>query len=265
MEPVMTQSRVLGTILAAALLALAVLPAAQARQANPVDADPARMAAARAHMFHGMETVHSMVMGNRFEHIGDGADAAILWEIQGWIGGDVRKFWVKTQGEYALDAAQFDSAEIQALYSRAISPYFDLQLGVRHDLEPGPRSSYGVVGLQGLAPYWFEVNAAAFISDAGDLTARVEAEYDLLLTQRLVLQPRAELQFAAGEIADHDLGSGLTETEFGLRLRYEISREFAPYIGIEWHDLQGDTADLARLRSEATGDRVIAVGVRFWF
>jgi copper resistance protein B len=261
MERIMTPCR----ILAAALLALTILPAAQARQGNPVDADPARMAAARAHMFHGMEAVHSMVSANRFEYAGDGNDEAFVWDVQGWIGGGERKFWIKTQGEYALGASQFDAAEIQALYSRALSPHFDLQLGVRHDFEPGPSTSYAVVGVQGLAPYWFEVSAAAFLSDAGDLTARVEAEYDLLLTQRLVLQPRAELQFAAGDVAEHGLGSGLTETGFGLRLRYEITREFAPYIGVEWHDLQGDTADLARLGSEATGDRVVVAGIRFWF
>ncbi|WP_417483289.1 copper resistance protein B [Maricaulis sp.] len=251
--------------LAAVLLALAILPAAQARQGNPVDADPARMTAARARMFHGMGTTHSMVLVDRFEHLSGGEDDAFLWDAQGWIGGDERKFWIKTGGEYSFDASEFDSAEIQALYSRAISPNFDLQIGLRHDFEPGPSTSYGVVGVQGLAPYWFEIDAAAFLSDAGDLTARIEAEYDLLITQRLVLQPRAEVQFAAGDIADHDLGSGLTETEFGLRLRYEFSREFAPYVGIEWHDLQGDTADLARLAGEATSDRVIAVGIRFWF
>tara|TARA_R110000744_G_scaffold64810_3_gene133336 strand:+ start:18083 stop:18868 length:786 start_codon:yes stop_codon:yes gene_type:complete len=252
-------------ILAATLLALTVLPAAQARQGNPVDADPARMAAARAHMFHGMGGTHSMVLVDRFEHLSGGDDDALLWDAQGWVGGDEQKFWFKTEGEYAFDASEFESAQLQALYSRAISPNFDLQLGVRHDIEPGPSTSYGVVGLQGLAPYWFEVDAAVFLSDAGDVTARMEAEYELLITQRLVLQPRAELHFAAGEIAGHDLGSGLTETEFGLRLRYEITREFAPYIGIEWHDLQGDTADLARLRGEAASDRVIAVGIRFWF
>lgn len=256
-------------VLAAALLALALVPVAvpgaQARQGNPVDADPERMAAARAHMFHGMGGVHSMVLVDRFEHLSGGVDDALLWDAQGWIGGDERKFWVKTEGEYSLDASEFEAAQLQALYSRAISPNFDLQIGVRHDFEPGPATSYGVVGVQGLAPYWFEIDAAAFLSDAGDLTARIEAEYELLITQRLVLQPRAELQFAAGDVAEHDLGAGLTETEFGLRLRYEISREFAPYIGVEWHDLQGDTADLARLNGEATSDRVIAVGIRFWF
>lgn len=251
---------------AAALLALVVLPAAEARQGNPIDAaDPARMAAAREHMFHGMSSVHSMVLFDRFEHLSGGADDTFLWDAQGWVGGDLRKFWVKTEGEYAFDASEFESFQVQALYSRAITTTFDLQVGVRHDFEPGPSTSYGVIGVQGLAPYWFEVDAAAYLSDAGDLTARVEAEYELLLTQRLILQPRAELQFAAGEIADHQLGSGLTETEFGLRLRYEISRQFAPYIGIEWHDLQGDTADLARLRGASTSDRVLAVGLRFWF
>ncbi|WP_417485121.1 copper resistance protein B [Maricaulis salignorans] len=250
---------------AVALLALAILPEAEARQGNPVDADPARMAAARAHLFHGMGTTHSMVLVDRFEHLSGGADDAFLWDAQGWVGGDERKFWFKTEGEYSFDASEFETAQLQALYSRAISPNFDLQFGLRHDFEPGPSTSYAVLGLQGLAPYWFEVDAAAFLSDAGDMTARIEAEYELLITQRLVLQPRAEFHFAAGEIAEHDLGSGLTETEFGLRLRYEIRREFAPYIGIEWHDLQGDTADLARLHGEAASDRVIAVGIRFWF
>lgn len=253
------------SFLTAALLALLVVPVAQARQGNPVDADPARMAAARAHMFHGMGGVHSMVLVDRFEHLSGSADDMLLWDAQGWIGGDERKFWVKTEGEYAFDASEFEAVQLQALYSRAITPSFDLQLGLRHDFEPGPSTSYGVIGVQGLAPYWFEVDAAAFLSDAGDVTASIEAEYELLLTQRLVLQPRAELQFAAGDIAEHQLGSGLTETEFGLRLRYEIRREFAPYIGIEWHDLQGDTADLARLRGDPVSDRVLAVGVRFWF
>ncbi len=189
----------------------------------------------------------------------------LLWDAQAWVGGDLRKFWIKTEGEYSFDASEFEAVQVQALYSRAISPSFDLQIGLRHDFEPGPSTSYGVLGVQGLAPYWFEVDAAAYLSDAGDVTASIEAEYELLLTQRLVLQPRAELQFAAGEIAAHQLGSGLTESEIGLRLRYEIRREFAPYIGVEWHDLRGDTADIARLRGEPTSDRVIAAGIRFWF
>tara|TARA_R110000868_G_scaffold92734_1_gene257185 strand:+ start:18240 stop:19010 length:771 start_codon:yes stop_codon:yes gene_type:complete len=249
---------------ALALLCLA-LPAAEARQANPVDADPARMAAARHNMFHGHGGVHSMIIADRFEHLSGGADDAFLWDAQGWLGGDVRKLWIKTQGEYSFDEAAFDSVEVQALYSRAITPYFDLQAGLRHDFGSGPDTSYAVLGLQGLAPYWFEVNAEGFVSDGGDLSARFEAEYDLLLTQRLVLQPRAEIALSASDVPGLELASGVTETEIGLRLRYEIQRGFAPYIGIEWHDTQGGTADLARLRGDATHDRVIALGVRFWF
>lgn len=252
-------------ILAASLLAMVILPAAEARQGNPVDADPARMAAARQRVLDNMSSVHSMMRFDRFEHLSGGADDVLLWDAQGWVGGDERKFWVKTQGEYSFDAARLDTAEIQALYSRAIAPFFDLQMGVRHDFGAGPSTSYGVLGVQGLAPYWFEVNAAAFVSDAGDLTARIDADYELLLTQRLILQPRAELQFAAGDVTEQGLGSGVTGTEVGLRLRYEIRREFAPYIGIEWHDLQGGTADFARLRGDSTSDRVIAAGIRFWF
>lgn len=250
-----------------ATLALALLaaPLAEARQANPVDADPARMAAARAQMFHGMGAVHSMIMADRFEFLGDGEQDAFLWDGQGWIGGDLNKFWVKAQGEYGFDSHRLESAEIQALYSRAISPYFDLQTGLRHNFGTGPDTSYAVIGLQGLAPYWFEINAEAFVSDRGDLSARFEAEYDLMLTQRLILQPRAEVQVSGGDVRASGLASGVTETELGVRLRYEIQRGFAPYLGIEWHDLQGGTADLARLGGERASERVIAVGIRFWF
>ncbi|HCJ17166.1 MAG TPA: copper resistance protein CopB, partial [Hyphomonas sp.] len=141
-----------------------------------------------------------------------------------------------------------EEAEIQALYSRAVAPFWDIQAGLRYDIEPDGLA-HGVVALNGLAPYWFEVETAAFLSEQGDLTARIEAEYELLLTQRLILQPSIEAELSAQPVPDRETGSGLTSISAGLRLRYEVRREFAPYLGLEWHRALGDTRDMI----EATG------------
>ena len=159
---------------------------------------------------------------------------------------------------------ELEEAEVQALWSRAISPYFDLQAGVRYDLEPKGRT-HAVIGVQGLAPYWFEVDAAAFVSTQGDVTARIEAEYELLLTQRLVLQPRVEASLSAQDIPALQIGSGLTNVDAGLRLRYEVVREFAPYIGVEWKNAIGDTADLIEASGGDANSTAVLIGVRTWF
>src|SRR5690606_20487158 len=125
-----------------------------------------------------------------------------------------------------------EHAEVQALYSRAVGPYFDLQAGVRQDLEPRPRRTYATIGIEGLAPYWFEVEGALFLSDRGGLSARLGASYDLRLTQRLILEPRVEASLAASDDAAVGVGRGLSDAEAGLRLRYEVRREFAPYVGV---------------------------------
>ncbi|RME61879.1 MAG: copper resistance protein B, partial [Alphaproteobacteria bacterium] len=141
----------------------------------------------------------------------------------------------------------------------------DLQAGVRHDFEPDPSRTFGVIGIQGLAPYWFEIDAAAFISGDGDVSARIEAEYELLLTQRLILQPRVELNFAVQEVEELGIGSGLSIAEAGLRLRYEIDRQFAPYVGFSWNRKIGDTADFARADGEDVGALSFVAGLRMWF
>ena len=153
---------------------------------------------------------------------------------------------------------------MQALWSRAISPFWDLQAGVRYDLEPKGRT-HAAIGVQGLAPYWFEVDAAAFISHKGDITARTEVEYDLLLTQRLILQPRAEIEASAQDIEEIGIASGLTGFDLGLRLRYEIEREFAPYLGVEWQKALGGTADLTEAEGGDSDKIAIIAGVRAWF
>ena len=186
-----------------------------------------------------------------------------LWDVQGYYGGDIKKFWFKSEGEGSF-GEKIESAEVQALYSRAISPWFFLQTGIRQDFAPRDRT-YAVVGIQGLAPYRFDVDAAAFLSNKGDLTARFEGELDQRITQRLILQPRAEVNLAAQDIPELGIGAGLDTLELGLRLRYEFAREFAPYIGVEQAWKIGQSADYARARGEDPSVTNYVVGIRFWF
>lgn len=201
---------------------------------------------------------------DRAEYRVTDGDNGYLWDLQGWIGTDRHKLWIKTEGEGLVDDS-VETAEFQALYSRMVTPFFDLQAGIRHDVRPDPSRTHAVLGLQGLAPQWFEIDAALFLSDKGDLTARIEAEYDFRLTQRLVAQPRAELNLAAQGVAELDIGAGLTDAEMGLRLRYEITRQVAPYIGVSWARAIGDTADLFRARGGDPGQTALVMGVRLWF
>jgi copper resistance protein B len=205
-----------------------------------------------------------LVLADRFEaRAGDG-DESYLWDLQGWYGGDTNKLWLKSEGEGAYRES-VDSAEFQALYSRAVTPFFDFQAGLRHDVRPNPDSTYLVVGLQGLLPYVFELDAAAFLSDDGDLSGRLEGEYDLHVNQRLILQPRVELNFAAQDVPEHRIGSGMSTIEAGLRLRYEIRREIAPYLGIAWERKLGETGDFARAAGEDRHSWGVVLGVRSWF
>lgn len=227
--------------------------------------DPSAMARARAAMLKesgGM--IYSKFMLDRLEYrAGKGPDA-YHWEGEGWIGGDIHRFAVKTEGEGDV-GGRLERAEVQALYSRAINPWFNLEAGVRQDFRPGPQRSYGVVGIDGLAPYWFEVSAQAFLSDKGDAHLRLEGSYDLRLTQRLILQPAAEVNIAAQDVPQLRIGSGLADIEAGLRLRYEFAREFAPYIGVNWERKLGGTADYARTAGDRVAATSLVMGLRFWF
>lgn len=194
--------------------------------------------------------------------IRDGADG-YLWDVQGYYGGTTDRFWFKSEGEGSFGEA-IEDAEFQALYSRAIAPFWDVQAGVRQDVA-GPDTTYAVVGVQGLAPYMFEVDAALFASHRGDITARIEAELDQRITQRLILQPRGEISLSAQDVAELGIGAGIDKVEVGLRLRYEIIREFAPYIGIEQSWRIGGSADYARARGEDPSVTNYVVGIRFWF
>ena len=201
--------------------------------------------------------------GDRAEYRAREGGDGYLWDVQGYYGGDLDKFWFKSEGEGTFGEKP-ESAEIQGLWSHAIGPWWDLQAGVRQDLT-GPERTHAVLGVQGLAPYMFEVDAAAFLSTKGDLTARVEAELDQRITQRLILQPRAEVNLSAQDIPELGVGAGLDSVELGLRLRYEFAREFAPYVGVEQEWKVGQSADYARLAGEDPSVTNYVVGVRFWF
>ena len=205
------------------------------------------------------------VQADRLEYRSNEGNPVGLWDLQGWYGGDINKLWIKTEGEYSFEEDTAEDAEIQALWSRSIARYFDLQTGIRHDFEPGPSRTFGVIGVQGLAPYMFEVDAAAFFSEDGDASIRVEAEYEILLTQRLILQPRTELNFEFQDVPEYELGSGLSKAEAGLRLRYEIKRELAPYVGISWERAYGDTAEIIRASGEDVTSVSLVAGLRAWF
>lgn len=192
-------------------------------------------------------------------------EESYLWDVQGWSGGDINRFWWKSEGEGDFGGG-LEEAELQALYSRAITPFWDVQAGVRQDFRPdGEDTTHLVLGLQGLAPYWWEIDAAAFLSTEGDLTARVEAEYDQRITQRLILQPRLEIDASASDIPKLEIGSGLSSVEAGLRLRYEFRKEFAPYVGVEWSRALGDTADCIEARGGEADDTRLLLGLKAWF
>ena len=186
------------------------------------------------------------------------------FEGEAFTGGNINRFGVKFEGEGAF-GERIDDLELQALYSRAIAPYWNLQAGVRYDIKPDPSRSYLVAGLEGIAPYWFKVNAAGFVSNKGEVRARLEASYDQRITQSLVLQPRIEANIAFQDIRAIGVGSGLTDFEAGLRLRYEIEQEIAPYFGVEWRKQTGDTARFSRAAGEDPETISLVAGIRIWF
>lgn len=203
------------------------------------------------------------VQGDRMELQSVSGHDGYLWDIQGYYGGPTSRFWFKSEGEGNLGGKPED-AEIQMLWSRAVDPYWDVQLGVRQDVA-GPSTTHAVVGLHGLAPYMFEVDAALFVSHRGDITAKVEAELDQRITQRLILQPRAEIRLSGQNIPELGVGSGIDKAEIGVRLRYEIIREFAPYIGVEQSWQLGNGADYARSVGEDPSATKLVFGIRYWF
>jgi copper resistance protein B len=212
---------------------------------------------------HGGGTFSQVIFNLAEAQIRDGRDG-YRWDGEAWIGGDINRLAIKTEGAGDFGRA-IDDAEVQVLYSRALDPYVNFQAGVRYDFKPNPSRAYASVGFEALAPYWFDVEGTVFLSDKGDVLARAEAYYDQRLTNWFVLQPRAELNFAVQDVPENGIGSGLSDIELGLRLRYELRRELAPYIGVSWDRKLGDTARFARGEGEGTGGFSFVTGVRVWF
>ncbi|WP_245804472.1 copper resistance protein B [Erythrobacter tepidarius] len=243
-------------------------PPASAGSGPPRAADAiwgsAAMAASREELrrTHGDFPVF-WLQGDRLEtQLREGQDL-YLWDIQGYYGGPTSRLWFKSEGEGEWGASPED-AEVQALYARAFAPFWDMQAGIRQDIA-GPDTTHAVIGVQGLAPYMFEIDAALFLSHRGDLTARIEGEVDQRITQRLILQPRIEANLSAQDVPELGIGAGIDQIEAGARLRYEFRREFAPYIGIEQSWRTGKGADFARAAGQASSSTSLVAGIRFWF
>lgn len=223
------------------------------------------MAASRTmlHNEHGGST-SSMILFNLAEYqVRNGRDG-YRWDGEAWFGKDLDRLVVKTEGEGAFREG-VDSAEIQALYSRALDPFWNLQAGVRYDFKPNPSRTYATIGIEGVAPYWFETEAAVFLSNKGEVLGRIEGYYDQRITQRLILQPRVEFNLSAQDVRETRIGAGLSNAELGLRLRYEVQREFAPYIGVSYDRKFGQTADYARADGKDVKTTSFVIGVRTWF
>ena len=257
-------------------------PSATTASAPPVLPPPAAALSGPEHAADGVYGTPSMAEareGLRREHGGlpaykfffdrietrarKGSDAYLV-EGEAWYGGDIDKLWVKTEleGEWSEG---LEGAELQGLWSHAIDPWFDVQGGVRYDPQKGPDRAHLVLGVQGLAPYWWEVDGAVFLSNKGEVTARAEAEYDLRITQKLILQPRAEVDLSLQDIPELQIGAGLTSAAIGVRLRYQVTQLFAPYLGIEYERAFGDTRRFLRAEGDHPNSWNFLIGLRSWF
>jgi copper resistance protein B len=205
----------------------------------------------------------SMLLVDKLEAVHGRNAHGQSWDAEGWYGGDIDKLWLRSEGERSAGRLEDGSAE--ALWYHTLSTYWGSQLGVRHDLGEGPSRSWAAYGIEGLAPYWFELQATAYVGAAGRTAARLQADYDLRFTQRLVLQPELELNAYGKSDPARRIGRGISDVSFGLRLRYEITRQFAPYLGVNWIRRTGISAGYARDDHQPVLDRQIVAGLRLWF
>ena len=245
---------------AGVLVALAIPAAAQSPAAN-MEPGPGMEAGAMPPVMDRGIFAHAIF--NQLEGRWNGGSTQFRWDGQGWAGTDYDKLWIKSEGTVSNGA--LDDGQHQFLYSRAITTYFDLQGGLRSDLDSRPTRNWAALGIQGLAPYFFDLELTGFVSGQGHLAAKLEASYDLLLTQRLILQPQVEVNVYSKSDPARLTGDGFSDIDTGLRLRYEFSRQFAPYIGVVYEGKFGQTANFARQAGESTGDVRFVFGVRAWF
>jgi len=216
---------------------------------------------------HGMDmqdnAPQSLLLIDQLEAFHDRDANGQSWEAEAWYGNDDDKLWLRTEGERSQ--GRLGGGDIEALWNHTVATYWSTQLGLRQDMGQGPNRDWTAFGVQGLSPFWFELEATAYLGDSGRAAARFRAEYDVRFTQRLILQPELEVNVYGQSDPSRRIGSGLSDAQLGLRLRYEISRQFAPYVGVVWADHYGRTADLLRDAHQGAFDRQWVAGVRFWF
>jgi copper resistance protein B len=220
-------------------------------------AAPAAAADTRHH--HDRLLTYARLAG---DYARSGGEDVLTWDGEGWIGGDKHKFWWKTEGDH--DGSTTGRAEFQALYSRNVWTFFDIQAGIRHDIEPDARS-YAVIGVQGLAPYLLETELHAYIGFAGDVHFRARQTFDVLLTNRFIVTPGAEADLYLTDVPERRTASGFARVEAGVQARYEFTRKFAPYVAVVYDSKIGETARLARAAGEDAGGWRISSGLRLWF
>lgn len=240
-----------------------------AEQKRPADLPPVTEQDRRAafpdvvgHSVHD-SAIHYFVLFDQLEWQPRHAAQGFNLDSKGWIGGDLNRFWFRAEGDG--EGRRVGESQVHFLYGRAFARWWDFVGGIRQDIQPGPAETWAALGIQGLAPYWFEIEATAYFGKDGRTHFRVETEYELLLTNRLILQPLIELEVYGKAIPERRLGAGLSNANYGLRLRYEVRREFAPYAGVTWNQRYGGTADFARAAGEHTGGVRFVLGVRTWF
>jgi copper resistance protein B len=258
----MSTSRILA--LAAALAALGSAAAAQTPAATDQPAAMPGMLPGGAVQPVMDREIFAHLFFSELEGRFNGSSSEFRWEGQGWVGTDYDKLWIKSEGTLQGNGT-LDDGQHQFLYSRAITTYFDLQGGLRSDIDSRPTRNWGALGIQGLAPYFFDLELTGYASGEGHLAAKLEASYDLLLTQRLILQPQVELNVYSKADPARMVGAGFSDIDTGLRLRYEIDRKFAPYIGVVYEGKFRQTANFARRAGESTGDVRFVLGIRTWF
>jgi len=215
------------------------------------------------HLSHADESSFASLLVDRLEAVRTSDQTHGAYELQFRYGRDYDRLVLKAEGE--VSGGRTEEARTELLWSHAVAAYWDTQLGVRYDSGEGPNRGWLAFGVQGLAPYWFEIDAIAYVGNEGRSALRLSAEYELLLTQKLVLQPRLEANFYGKQDAARELGTGLSDVTAGIRLRYEILREFAPYVGVEWAGKYGGTADYAKAAGADTREMRLVAGLRFWY
>lgn len=215
----------------------------------------------KAHMDDSM--VHWRVLFDEFEWQDQDAGDALKWDVSAFVGRDFDRLWLRAEGE-RVDG-ETEENQVELLWGRAVHAWWDVVLGLRQDFEPGPSRTYAAVGLQGLTPYQFEFEATAYAGERGQTAARLQFEHHALITNRLIVMPRLELNAYGKDDEKNGIGSGFSSLSAGLRLRYELWRELAPYVGYEWSGLFGDTADFARAEGGKVREGRLVAGVRIWF